>query len=164
MSAANRRAAVLAGLGLLVLVVLFSLGLRKPTTPGAQSIADTPLPARPGDRRAAASGVFVLESLPSQAAVQRSADSPVLRAPPLPFSFFGKLEEGGKPSIILYRGGTTFTVRGPGRLDDTYEVEAVEENFLVLRHVPLGERQVLELKAPAPAVAAPAAPEDTSQD
>jgi hypothetical protein len=73
--------------------------------------------------------------------VDRSAPPP----PSLPFAFLGKATEGNETIVYLYTGGRLLTVRDTGPLDDRYEVDAILDDFLVLRYLPLGIRQVLEL-------------------
>jgi len=46
---------------------------------------------------------------------------------------------------VLYGRGRTMTVRAAGPLDDEYVVDAIEEGYLMLRHLPSGASQMLEL-------------------
>lgn len=94
---------------------------------------------------------------------------PPPQAPPLPFTYLGKWTEQGKTTIFLARGDQHVAVKGPGRLDDSYAVESVDDRQVVLTYVPLGIRQVLPLVPGAPPVqaagaAAPAAQQDPNEE
>ena len=56
------------------------------------------------------------------------------------------MEEGGSV-VLLYHAGRTLKVRGTGRVADDYEVDALADNHLVLRHLPSWTQQVIELTA-----------------
>ena len=83
--------------------------------------------------------------------------------PPLPYTFLGRFQEGETAVVVLYAHGRTWTVRGPGPLDDRYEVEAIHEDHMVLRHLPLDKLQLLALSA-REVVALTGSPEDYPQD
>ena len=85
------------------------------------------------------------------------------QAPDLPFSFFGKTTEKGEGVILLHGGGRTLRVRGVGPLTDDYEVVAIHDNHIVLRYLPLGTEQKLELAARANAITFDS-PADLPQD
>jgi hypothetical protein len=87
------------------------------------------------------------------------------RQPPsVPFRFLGKVTEGNETLVLLYGGGQTLTVRGIGELDDDYVVDAFEEAYLVLRHLTLGESQIIELASREPTVETGWSAENTPQD
>lgn len=73
--------------------------------------------------------------------------------PALPFTYLGRMTEGAGSVVVLGARGRTFKVRGPGSLDADYEVEALFEDHLVLRYLPLDARQVLALASRQPVVA-----------
>lgn len=94
---------------------------------------------------------------------------PPPQAPPLPFTYLGKWVEKGQTTVFLARGEHHIAVRGPGRLDDSYTVESVNEHQIVLNYVPLNIRQALALApgagAPTQAAgAAPAAEEESTEE
>jgi hypothetical protein len=159
---AARHPIVLACVGLMALV-FFMADVPSPGT-GAPQRARTEIAGTTGSGVFAFSSLVPREAAPAAARVSQTVDPPRPQAPSLPFSFLGKVSEGSETSIFLYRGGRTLTVRGPGRLDDNYEVESIQEGFLVLRYVPSGERQFLELasvlQAPAPYGSAADTPQD----
>ena len=85
------------------------------------------------------------------------------QAPDLPFTFLGKLTEKGETVILLHGSGRTLRVRGVGPLTADYEVTAIHDNHIVLRYIPLGTEQKLELAARAHAITFDT-PADSPQD
>jgi len=104
--------------------------------PGAVFAMSTPIPSQASTSTVAAKSVIT-----AAPAVRLSSPEP----PPLPFAFLGKITEAGRTSLVLYGGGRTLKVQDVGRLDDNYEVDAILDDAVVLRYVPLGTRQILEL-------------------
>lgn len=90
------------------------------------------------------------------------------QAPPLPFTYLGKWTEQGQTTVYLARGERHVAVRGPGKLDESYTVESIDERQIVLNYVPLGIRQALPLVPGAPPMQAAGAPsagqEETSEE
>lgn len=92
------------------------------------------------------------------------------QAPPLPFSYVGRWTQDRRTVVVLSRGGQHVAVPGPGRLDEIYAVESVDDKRLVMTYLPLGIRQVLPLdppRSPAASVTLPheaVAPEDSSEE
>jgi len=76
---------------------------------------------------------------------------------PVPFVVVGMRVEGGRTVVILSQNGRSIAVRGTGTLNDAYEVEAIDEDQIVLLHLPSMSRQVLALGPAQAVVAAPAA-------
>lgn len=67
--------------------------------------------------------------------------------PPLPFTYIGKLVDRGAVTVFLSDQDRNYIVRAGDTLHDTYVVEAVEDQRLVLKYLPLGVRQALPLGA-----------------
>lgn len=61
------------------------------------------------------------------------------------FKLLGTSTEGSETALLLYGGGRTLRVRGTGPIDDEYAVDAIRDGLLVLRFVPSGSTQVLEI-------------------
>jgi hypothetical protein len=99
--------------------------------------------------------------LPMSAPPATNASTP--RSPAFPYSFLGMLTEDGVPTIVLYANGRTVKVRGPGRIDELWEVEEIRDSTLAIRHVPSGTRRVVKLAAPHP-LAIGGSPDDSPQD
>jgi hypothetical protein len=82
----------------------------------------------------------------------------------MPYRFIGKSASGTETAIVLFGRGRVFTVRGPLALDDEYVVEAVFDDYLVLRHVPTGAGKFLALTQRLQVVGPPRDPEDAPRD
>jgi hypothetical protein len=66
-------------------------------------------------------------------------------APPLPFSYIGKMldEESGKLVLYLSKGDVPYSVSVGDLIDGIYRVEGVSEAEVTLIYVPLNVKQVL---------------------
>lgn len=66
-------------------------------------------------------------------------------APPLPFSYMGKMidEESGKLVLYLSKGDVPYSVSVGDLIDGIYRVEGVSEAEVTLIYVPLNVKQVL---------------------
>jgi hypothetical protein len=64
-------------------------------------------------------------------------------APPLPYTYFGRMTEDGKLYVFLQRGDRSYTVKAGDVLDQQYRVDNVTSNAVVITYLPLRERQVL---------------------
>jgi hypothetical protein len=157
----SRRALVwVAGLGLLVLVFYWG-----GTTPRRSEDVSAPVALREQPRPAVATRA---ESLPPVTTpVPRVASpQPVPRPQPpeLPYSFLGRITEGGIDTIVLHGAGRTLKVRGLGPLDENYAVEAIRDDHLLLRHIPTGAQQALALESRNYGVMFGGSAADTPQD
>lgn len=67
-------------------------------------------------------------------------------APPLPFTYAGRLEvEPGRWVIYLVRGDQTFAVSKGDVFDGVYQFDGVEDGSLLIRYQPLSVTQKLQL-------------------
>ena len=66
-------------------------------------------------------------------------------APPLPFQFVGKLDDGGPIKVFLQRGSRVVTVGVGDVIDSTYRVESITDTQMTLIYLPLDIRQVLSV-------------------
>ncbi len=64
-------------------------------------------------------------------------------APPLPFSFMGRYEEGGTLIILLVRGDRIYTVSEGEVIDNLYRVERLSGGQLELTYLPLNITQTI---------------------
>lgn len=83
-----------------------------------------------------------------------AAQAPPEPAPPLPFGFLGRWTEQGRTTVFLQRGDKTVAVTGPGRIDDRYHLRAIDEQGLLIEHLPSRSTQILRFEAPPPMAAA----------
>ena len=68
---------------------------------------------------------------------------PPPQAPPLPFTYMGKLIEEGRIAVFLTHGDRNLIVRQGDTIDGTYRVDAVTEEHLSLTYLPLKQKQDL---------------------
>lgn len=64
-------------------------------------------------------------------------------APPMPFSFMGRYEEGGGRIILLVRGDRIYAVSEGDVIDNTYRVERLAGGQLELTYLPLDIKQTI---------------------
>lgn len=66
-------------------------------------------------------------------------------APPLPFSYLGRLVEGDVRTFFLARGDRVLTVKEGDILDGIYRVDGVEGSTMSLTFLPLNIKQSLDV-------------------
>lgn len=64
-------------------------------------------------------------------------------APPMPFSFMGRYEEGGTLIILLVKGDRLYTVSEGEVIENTYRVEHLTGGQLELTYLPLNIKQTI---------------------
>ena len=115
-------------------------------------------------------GPAVDAPIPERTPLRRTVEvarpvTPLTPPPPeLPYRFLGKVTVEGDTALVLYGRGRTVKVRAPGQLDDDWVVDAIEDGYLMLRHVPLGASHILELVSQKHAVVQAGLPAETPQD
>jgi hypothetical protein len=73
---------------------------------------------------------------------------PVAVAPPLPYTYMGKMQESsGQLIIYLVRGDKPYIVKEGDVLDDAYRVEKVEAGRITFTYMPMAATQVLQTGA-----------------
>jgi hypothetical protein len=70
---------------------------------------------------------------------------PPPQAPPLPFSYMGKLAEGESTTVFLSMGDRNLVVRPGDVIDNNYRVEEVTDAAVVLTYLPLTVQQSLPI-------------------
>ena len=69
-------------------------------------------------------------------------------APPLPFTYMGKLAEDGQKTIILLsKQNRNYQVREGDFLDNTYHVDEVRPPVMTLTYLPLSIKQTIQIGA-----------------
>jgi hypothetical protein len=76
-----------------------------------------------------------------------AAPAPPPLAPPLPFSYMGRLAEESSTTVFLTVGERNLVVKAGDVIDNTYKVEEVSDSAVVLTYLPLGQRQTLPIGA-----------------
>lgn len=94
---------------------------------------------------------------PQTTARDASGPPPPPQAPPLPFTYLGRIRSGETTTVFLARQNRESVARAGNILDGTYRVEKIDEDRLVLVYLPLGTQQTL-LFAPESAMARAAQP------
>lgn len=68
---------------------------------------------------------------------------PPPNAPPLAFTFIGRMIDRGEVTIFLSKGGRQYTVKVNNTLDNTYRVDKINATEAVLTYLPLNTQQTL---------------------
>ena len=93
---------------------------------------------------------------PEQQAVRPNLPPPPPQAPPLPYTYLGRMIDDEQTTVFLTRQDRNYVVRLGDTLDGTYRVEEIVPEGLVLTYLPLGAEQTLPFGAtPVPAGAQP---------
>ena len=101
---------------------------------------------------------------PPPSAANRPEDPSPPAPKAMPYRFIGKSPAGSETSIVLFGRGRIVSLREPGPLDDEYVVEAVYDDYLLIRHAPTGVGTFLEFTRRQPALASARDPEDSPRD
>lgn len=72
-----------------------------------------------------------------------AAEPPRPVAPPLPFVFLGRVEDGGEPTVVLRRGQSVVLARERQDIDAQYRLESIGPRGLVVTYLPLNQQQLL---------------------
>lgn len=71
---------------------------------------------------------------------------PVPTAPPLPFTYVGKmLEEGKSSTVFLERQNRIFLVREGDAIDTNYRVDTIKAPVMTLTYLPLDLKQTMQI-------------------
>ena len=88
--------------------------------------------------------LFEIPKPPEPMQVAKAPEVPV--APPLPFVYLGRFEEGNKKQIFLADGNATLAVGAGARLSGGWILESIETGNLVFLYEPLGQKQLLQIR------------------
>ena len=73
------------------------------------------------------------------------APAPPPSAPPLPFTYLGRLDDPAKPVFFLVAGDRVLFVSKGDVIENTYRVEGITGSALTLTYLPLNIRQSLDV-------------------
>lgn len=73
---------------------------------------------------------------------------PAPTAPPVPYTYAGKMRTGSGWEVYLTRGEATYIVRQGGSLEGTYDIEKINPPNMTLKYRPLGEVQSMFIGEP----------------
>jgi len=82
---------------------------------------------------------------PSIPAATASARQPVPVAPPLPFTYMGKMVENGALTVFLTREDKPYVVHAGDVLDNQYRIDAIRPPSIELTYLPLKQKQLLSM-------------------
>lgn len=92
--------------------------------------------------------LFYIEP-PPRPATERApvavAPPPAPMAPPLPYTYMGKLSDQGELAVFLTRNGKPYVARPGDVLDGQYRVDAIRPPVLELTYLPLEQKQTLNI-------------------
>lgn len=66
-------------------------------------------------------------------------------APPLPFAYLGRIEEGDTTMVFVSRQGNNYSVRKGDVIDSTYRVDEITPGAVTFTYLPLNTRQTLPI-------------------
>ena len=73
---------------------------------------------------------------------------PPPQAPPLPFTYLGRLVDGATTTVFLSEGGRDLAVTTGATVSGRWRLDAAGERALSFTYLPLGQRQSLSLGSP----------------
>lgn len=68
---------------------------------------------------------------------------PPAAPPPLPYTYFGKLQEGSKLTIFIAKQDQNYAIKAGDVLDGQYRVDSVTAQSVVFTYLPLNMQQTL---------------------
>lgn len=153
-------------------VFLAFLAWQTPPQAGSYVPAPAPVATAAATLQAAVDRPAVLpveQHVPARPAPLAMAATPprgpsVAAGPAMPYRLIGRSTTGSETALVLFGRGRVVTLQGPGPLDDEYAVEAMFDDYLVVRHGPTGTGTFLptapQRRAPGPAQDPEASPRD----
>ena len=72
---------------------------------------------------------------------------PLPQAPPLPYTYVGKLMDGDQVIVFLAKQDHSYVVKQGETIDGTYRVDDIKSGTMLLTYLPLGQQQVLAIGA-----------------
>lgn len=97
-----------------------------------------------GKMRGTSSDMFGAKSWHIAAPAPPPPPPPPVTAPPLPFSFMGKMQEpDGKLTIYLEGRDRVYLVKGGEIIDNIYHIDGIVNGKLSITYIPLGNTEYL---------------------
>lgn len=131
-----------------------------PATPQQAAAPGATLPERAGLSETQ-SPLFSSQSWeppPPPVVVQPPAPPPKPVAPPLPYTFAGRMLQDGQVYVFLARGDSVVTAKQGDVIDGVYRVDGVTESEVALTYVPLNQKQSLTVASSLPRAISPPGP------
>ena len=118
-------------------------------TPSRTVVATALLPQARATLQDRPRDLFHIEPPPQPPAASRAAPAamtpPPPMAPPLPYTYMGKMAEQGQLSVFLTRNGKPYIARTGEVLDGQYRVDAIKPPLLEFTYLPLAQKQTLNI-------------------
>lgn len=92
--------------------------------------------------QASQSNPFAAHSWLPPVPVVKAPPPPPPRAPALPFTYLGKLQDGANTTVFVGQGGRSHVLKSGDKLA-SYQVESIGTSDMVFVYLPLGEKQRL---------------------
>lgn len=67
------------------------------------------------------------------------------KAPPLPFRYFGQMNEDGVMVVFLERGARNYAVKQGDNIDGSYRVDQIRRDSVQITYLPLDMKQTLSI-------------------
>jgi hypothetical protein len=67
------------------------------------------------------------------------------QAPPLPYTYIGKMMEDGQIVVFLARQERNYTLHSGDKLDNAYQVDDIKPTQMLLTYLPLNQQQALPI-------------------
>jgi hypothetical protein len=71
----------------------------------------------------------------------------------MPYRYAGKLEQGGRQSVLLAKGDMVFPINEGETLDGAYRVESIGETQITLTYLPLAREERIPVNSSLPVAA-----------
>ena len=114
-------------------------GLSVQSTKAEKTEQNNLLPIKRSSTIQSLGDLFLVSRIKQQKAL--AIETPV--APPLPFSYMGKIIENGKLTIFLTRDDKTYAISAGETIDHQYMVNAITSQRIDFTYIPLGQKQTM---------------------
>lgn len=84
----------------------------------------------------------------AHAALAVAVPIPQATAPPLPYTYMGRLKSGNDVAVFLTQGERNLVAREGDTIDSSYRVDRIEDEAITLTYLPLNQRQTIPIGAP----------------
>lgn len=64
-------------------------------------------------------------------------------APPLPFTYLGKMTEENQITVYVAKPGRNYALRGGEIIDGMYKVQSIDAQKIIFNYIPLNSEQIL---------------------
>ena len=115
------------------------------TAKKADTIQLNKLKRAPFDAEAQADDPFKSKSWYVPPPPPKALPPPPPTAPPLPFTYLGKLDEEGVMTVFLTRQDRNYVIKAGDVIDGTYRVDTVTPSSITLTYLPLDIKQSMPL-------------------